>query len=1410
MKLKYLRYICIMLFIAIPFMGIASAYEISFRQLTTADGLPCNSIRCVHQDNKGFIWLGTVNSGLCRYDGRNIKTIYPTYDGEPGLSDPRIKSIHEDGNAFLWITTMSDKVCCYDLKRECFVDYSGSGDYDGSYGHVLFAENCVWLWGRSQGCMKVKYENDQFVSEKFSFQLGNLPSDMVYFVLPHGSIIWIGTDQGLGTYENGQFECVGKGYSFRFAEILNGVPHFISDDGIIWKAEGKNVSNTLNIYSNSITQLPITGGFSTGTQWYIFTSTSTWKYDVQLKQVEKLSGKMHLRSGHTISDINGNVLAYDNHGHIIYYDKAEDQIITLDLYQAGEDIYWTARYDFVRNDDGKVWVSTHDKGLFVYDLMTGTTDHLLSDKETASGIMMCITKDRSGNFWLGTEYSGLFHLNTLNEGASIVHIDDAGDVEYSDMVRMIDASQDEGVWVCTRDGKVHIYNNDLSRRVRTVNHAASVYDICRDTTGIKWIGTRGKGIFVGEMNYKHRLDDPKSLSSDNIFEIVKDLNGRMWIATFGGGLNLAQKTADGTIFFKRFFNDSYSRRRMRSALCDSMGNMWVGTSDGLLFFNPDSLIADQSKYIAYNCANGKLRSDEVRALMQDSKGRIWIAESGAGFSIFQTNDQGGEDFRHYGVENGLINGLVQGFIEDYDGRIWITTESGVSCFDTETKDFRNFIFSSNMQSNICLDNSVERLIDGRLAFGTKSGVAVVDPDIAKSENSDVSTVVFTELNADGINVEASVSYKSDIRLKYDQNTFAVSFSTLDYSQGTRYSYILDGYDSDWSIPSEFSSAVFRNLPPGRYVLKVKACDSTGVWSEPSCLMIRICPPYYKTAVAYIIYIILILLVIYVSFRIFKRMNDLRNAAMVEKQMTEYKLLFFTNISHEFRTPLTLILHSLDKLKEQTDMPRSATKTVQIMDTGARRLLRLINQLLEFRKLQDDKHRIRLEKTEVVRFFGDIFETFTVSAQAKGLSFEYRPSFTSLEAYIDRDDMDKVVYNLLSNAIKYTPSGGSVCFEVVQDGLSLILKVTDTGVGITEDKRKMLFSRFTLSDGSESSMGLGLNLARALVEADKGEIDFSPNQDGGSIFTVKLPLDESLFDKEDFVSDTNLTEDLVTMGLMHVDENVIVEMPPKPLNPHKVLVIEDDSDIRRMIVEELSGYFNVIEAVDGESGLEYISIDSDIEIVLSDVMMPGISGYEVADRIKRNFNTCHIPVVLLTALSSEDKQIEGFKCGADAYITKPFRPAYVLIRMLKLLEQRNRLREKFSNDLSLKSDSICTNDRDREFMDKINRILDVQLSNPDFSMDDFAAELAMGRSTFYTKINSLTGYTPNKYIRILRMKKAAELLMTGEYTSAEVSYKVGIQDASYFSKSFKEQFGMSPKAYQKQAKESLNRDNNQDD
>ena len=1406
----------------------AAEMELDVQHITAQDGLPANSVRCLFQDSRGFLWIGTINNGLCKYDGTSFTTIMPDRTDGPGLADNRISGIKEDADGHLWITTMSEQISCYDLRTERFVDYSGTGSLCDRYGHVDFTEDGTWLWGTTQGCMRVQYEDGKFFSECFSTSTNSLPSDYVSCLMNDGDITWIGTPAGLSIYQNGKIETLVTGTHFISCMKLEEEVLFVSSGGDIWRRSGEGVEHVTRISQISDSGSLITGTFSPdGVSLMIFTTDSAYAYDIFDGTVSQAPKPYDLYDARVMDDGHGNHLVYDKVGNVVFVDAVQMHEKAMNLMLSDKRVFWSTRYGFTRTAGDVVWISTHENGLFAYDINLDKVHHFNMEDLTggnSSNILMCVSEDDSGNLWVGSEFSGIFKIKVINEGAAYMHFGDSRKNEYSDMVRMIGTHDDDEVWICTRDGSVYIYDTTLRNRRRVTRYPANVYATCRDTVSRLWVGTRGKGLFVNGANHTHRKDDPRSLSSDIIFDMLKDNDGNMWVGTFGGGVNLAENDGKGGLVFRNFFNDSYSRRHVRALCQDLEGNIWVGNSNGVIVFDPEKIKSDPSAYETYNSDNHRLRSNECRALACDSKGRMYVAETGAGFSICIPSGYKNLQFTHYGTKDGLVNGLVQGFIEDEAGRMWISTEYGVSCFDPENESFRSFMFSSDMQSNVCLDNCAARLPDGRVLLGTNSGMAVIDPsEVSLSGNRTGKKAVFTSLKIHGKDVApgtddspivSAVSYSPDVTLQYSQNSFVLTFSTLDFSNDALYSYILEGYDDSWTPASTMNMAAYRHLPPGKYEFKVRARDGLGDWQEEAtAIKIVVKPPFYKTILAYVVYLLLLLVVIYVVNRLLGRFNKLKNAARIEKELTEYKLVFFTNISHEFRTPLTLILHSLEKLRRSETVSRDHATTISTMEAGTNRLLRLVNQLLEFRKIQNDRHSLRLERTDVVRFCREIYETFRESAHAKNIEFNFIPSVNEYFMFMDQGDMDKVIYNLISNAIKYTPEGGSVDFtvEVLKDEAKVRFRVSDNGIGVPKDKQKDIFTRFSPGESSESSMGIGLHLTKSLVDANKGTISYMENPDGqGTVMTVDLPVSADAYAPEDFKTDTGNTVTVSMKESVVEHAGVYEAKPAKPINPHKILVVDDESEIRRLIVEELQEYFNVVEAVDGKGALDILHSDEGVELVVCDVMMPGMSGYEVASAIKEDFATCHIPVILLTALDSESKKLEGIKSGADAYITKPFRPDYVLTRILKLLEQRNRLREKFSNDLSLKTESICTNDLDREFMDKIDAIIDKHLGNPDFSMDDFASEMAMGRSSFYNKIHKVTGYSPNRYIRILRMKKAAELILTGKYTAAEVSYKVGIQDASYFSKSFKEQFGISPKSYYKQAKAGLNPDNSQDD
>ena len=912
----------------------------------------------------------------------------------------------------------------------------------------------------------------------------------------------------------------------------------------------------------------------------------------------------------------------------------------------------------------------------------------------------------------------------------------------------------------------------------------------------------------------------------------------MWIGTFGGGLDLAVPKKDKYIF-RHFFNKTYGQKEIRTICEDRNGWIWVGTSEGVFVFDPDRIIKDPNDFYQYNLDNHALKSNEIKSIIQDKKGRIWIAESGIGFCVANIkNDYKDISFTHYTVNDGLVHSVVQAFIEDDEGNIWVSTEYGISCFNPENKIFNNYFFSNDILGNVYTEGCA-KLKDGRLAFGTNHGLIILNTKQIKNKEK-IPSVTFTDLKLNGISVRpadmdspltAALAYTDAISLKYYQSSFVIDFSTFDYpiSTNTRFSYKLEGYDDDWSIPSTLNFAAYKNLPAGTYYLHVKACSVSGIWSDnEETLEIKVTPPFWATGWAFFVYILIAGIIMYFVYRTIRNINNLRNKIKVEKQLTEYKLVFFTNISHEFRTPLTLIQGALDRIHRTHNIPKEIRYSIKLMDKSTQRMLRLINQLLEFRKMQNNKLALSLEETDVIAFLYEIYLSFQDTAESKNMDFKFIPSVNSYKMYIDKGNIDKIAYNLLSNAFKYTPSGGKIEFSIYIDKQKqlLIMKVTDTGVGIPKEKRNELFKRFMQSSFSSDSIGVGLHLTHELVHVHKGNICYEENPSGGSIFIVTLPTDSSIYQSNDFLIPENAilkeeaqnhpslsalneenahseSEEEIDKEVENIEKELKTELNASegPLNKRKILIIENDNDVREFLKEELTPYFEVAAEADGKNGLEYAH-NNDIDLIISDVMMPGYNGFEITRKLKSDFSTSHIPIILLTALNAAESHLEGVKSGADSYITKPFSTKLLLASIFKLIEQRDKLKEKFSNDLSAKRPVMCTSDKDKEFVENLTKIVEQQLTNPEFTADDFASMMSLGRTIFYRKVRGVTGYTPKEYLRIMRMKKAAELLSTKKYTVSEVTYMVGINDPFYFSRCFKAQFGISPSSYQKRYQEGI--------
>lgn len=941
-------------------------------------------------------------------------------------------------------------------------------------------------------------------------------------------------------------------------------------------------------------------------------------------------------------------------------------------------------------------------------------------------------------------------------------------LDLSNVVRMVKKQRDGSVMVGTRDGCLYHYSADMAQMLVKSHFDSNIYSVVEMPQGRMWIGTRGKGIYgIPGLDFKNK----------KVFCLKPDDRGRMWIGTFGEGLSVAIPRGEG-YEVKTFFADSVGLNEVRCLAIDRKGMLWGGTSGGLFCVDPTRFAADGKGLRVYK------RGSEIHDMLVDRQGRLWLTVPGEGLVCMQDGN-----FRILDASQGLINNMVQSVVETEDGNLWVSTQQGVSCWKAKDNSFDNYLFSRVMMGNVYNENSAVCLDDGRVLLGGNYGLTIINPSRISHVKGQTS-VVFT-----------SHPYSDEMTLSYEERSPKINFSTLDYSDvnNVKYTYWLEGYDSSWSVPSPTPWVNYQNLPFGSYRLHVKASYSDGIWGKESVLDISVEPPFYLSVWAWVFYALFLTVVIVMVVKSIREKNILKGKIKFEQELIRYKLVFFTNIAHEFRTPLTLIQGSLEKEKrimKTNHWQLELEKTVRTMDKSVQRMLRLIDQLLEFRKMQTGKLKLSLQETDVVMFVQGICKMFDDAAESKQIDFKFESQLPAYLMYLDQQKMDKVVFNLLSNAFKYTHVKGTISVSLSFTDV-MTIRVADTGVGIPQEKREQLFSRFMQSSYTGESFGIGLHLTHELVRTHHGEITYQENEGGGSVFVVTIPLQKDCYEASDFlVKDSPILKADLTKerdGQEEKTTDAVPSAPSAPLNRRTILLIEDDNDVREFLLSELESCFDLKVASDGKAGIA-MAKELDVDLIVSDVMMPGMNGFELTKRLKNSFETSHIPIILLTALSTDENVLEGTESGADAYITKPFSPQLLMARILQLLNQREILRQKFGKVPQEIRSAMLRNEQDSLFVKRLDSIVYSRLGEQDLSVDKVAGLLHLGRTIFYKKVRGTTGYTPNEYIRVIRLRKAAELLKEGEKNVSEVAYAVGFDNPYYFSKCFKEQFGMPPSQY----------------
>lgn len=1348
--------------------------EVKAKRVTIQEGLPSNVVSDMQQDQKGFLWFSTHN-GLARYDG-NVVTTYLDNDstGVSALIGRTKKALEDVTYKKLWVYSSSERLTCLNMVDGKEEKYCQEVEKLHFTKWKLVCDGMFWLWGAKDGAMLVDYRSGSFLTRRFA--QAEIGSSRVPLIdsLDKDNVVLCTTDK-VFLYSEGRLFCIAKGMRMSRTRPFHHKMLMVSEKGDVYVLrQGKLQRFSHVAYVDGEVA---TGDLLMGNRWILFTNRRSFSIDVRTGEVAECEGEWLIPNGRVLTDNKGRKWIYNKTG--VLRLVRQDKLVPLILFPQQTTNYIDyERFHIVEDNHGLIWISTYGKGLFVFNQDLTQSQHFVADKlgesPIASNYLLGIIADRHDGVWVSSEYGGVSHIQVMDKSVERIYPNGEGNMDFSNVVRMVKKMNDGTVMVGTRAGSLYHYSADMSQVLGKSHFDSNVYGIVQMPNGETWIGTRGKGIYGAKgLDFKDR----------NVFCMASDAKHRMWIGTFGKGLSLVYPRKDG-YGVKTFFADSVGLNEVRCMVIDKHGVLWCGTSGGLIRIPVDEFVKDASRYKTY------VRDYEIRDVIVDRQGRLWLSASGDGLVQVEPGDGETEPkFYVFNTSNGLVNNLVQSVVDTPDGNLWISTQQGVTAWNARKKSFENYMFSRNPMGNVYNENSAVCLDDGRVVLGGNYGLTIIQPS-RLSHVSGLTDVVFT-----------SYPYSDEITLTYEQRSPNIHFSTLDYSdvRNVKYTYRLEGFDQAWSQPSSTPWAAYQKLPAGKYLLHVKACTSDGTWGKESTLVIRIKPPFYLTSWAIMIYVLLVLGVIILVVKFVHDKNVLRNRIRLEQELTRYKLVFFTNIAHEFRTPLTLMQGSLEKEKCIMKANRWQTeleKTIRVMDKSVQRMLRLIDQLLEFRKMQAGKLKLSLQETDAVMFVKGICRMFDDAAESKEIAYSFESSEPAHAMFLDQQMIDKVVFNLLSNAFKYTPAKGTISVSLSFTDV-MTIRVADTGVGIPQEKREQLFSRFMQSSYTGESFGIGLHLTHELVRTHHGEITYQENEGGGSVFVVTIPLQKDCYEASDFlVKDSPILKADLTKerdGQEEKTTDAVPSAPSAPLNRRTILLIEDDNDVREFLLSELESCFDLKVASDGKAGI-VMAKELDVDLIVSDVMMPGMNGFELTKRLKNSFETSHIPIILLTALSTDENVLEGTESGADAYITKPFSPQLLMARILQLLNQREILRQKFGKVPQEIRSAMLRNEQDSLFVKRLDSIVYSRLGEQDLSVDKVAGLLHLGRTIFYKKVRGTTGYTPNEYIRVIRLRKAAELLKEGEKNVSEVAYAVGFDNPYYFSKCFKEQFGMPPSQY----------------
>lgn len=1419
------------------------------------NGLVQRTVSDIVQDSKGFIWFSTWN-GLNRYDGYTFKN-YKAYPGDGcTLTSNRILRIVPDQQNNIWCQTYDARVYLFDSHQEKFIDILQPFEQKSGETYIVrkiyaLSKGVSWIVC-DHGAFRVdeqKLENeDEGAITPYTPEIGNLPGRKISRIEQDADgDEWIFTDKSVCIV--GQKTISDKTHFTSFCENNEKMYLISSKHLAIYNQQNGQVQyEEIPLdYSrlNCILSLgKDTIGIGTNNGIILFFAKSK-----QFRNVEMHFNVMRLFE--------------DSHNELWLFSKEQRGIVRYDPLTNEQQHYETptqnmpkaelrSRDVIFEDSQGTLWVVPHLGCLSYYDredkeLKPYYTDYSKPESKFTP-VILNFYVDNQKNFW----YANNFWMDKISffPNASQLTTFDSG---HETRAIMVDKQQN--LWVANKKGVIRIFNPDKTLKgyltpegtisSKAISFSRNIYCFTEDEQGNIWMGSKWDGIIrlspkrdgsFQIRNYVHKEEDPYSLSNNSVYCIYQDSKKRMWIATHGGGINLLQETADGEIRFlhngnllKDYSKDKFNKVRV---IKEVNNTLLVGTTEGLITFSCNFERPEEIKFytnVRIPDLASSLSSNDVIYIYTDSRQNSYVLTFTGGINQIISNNLLTDQiqFKTYTKRNGLVSDLVLSMIEDQQKNLWVISENTLAKFDPENGTFEHYN-EKHLQKEIYFSEASPAIIRNQLILGTDAGILKINP-AAFSKSSYTPPIVFTSLKIQGVQQQLDLDDLEELKLKPDERNVSFQFAALDYinPSSISYAYRLKGLEEKWNEVENSRTASYINLPPGNYELQIRSTNSDGVWTDNvRKLSVIVIPTFWETYWAVLVYIILFILftatIVYIILYIYK----LRHQIYMEQQLANIKLRFFTDISHELRTPLTLITSPVGEVLEHEPLTPSARKLLTVVHNNTERMLRLVNQILDFRKIENKKMKLLLEKTDIVELLQKVMDNFRLIAEEKSINFRLQTDKESIHCWIDQDKVEKIIFNLLSNAFKYTPVNKSITVYAHTTKDKVMISVTDEGIGIDSKKQQSLFQRFeTLVNNNilQPSSGIGLSLVKELIELHCGNIEVKSQPGVGSEFTVILPMNQKVYEgrenTEFILNDGNsvpaekkneIRPMVEITSMADITPSETAKEPNQISNeedPVSILIVEDNVELRNFLSDILSESYRVLTATNGQEGLdqarEYIP-----DLIISDIMMPAMDGLDMVKNIKENREICHIPIILLSAKSSLDDRISGLEQGIDDYITKPFSATYLKIRIKSLLHQRKELQEiywkawseKLNNTQETTLEEKLTPSQpqiisyDEQFMQQVMQVMEEQMENSELTVDEFAQLLNLGRSVFYQKLKSIIGLSPVDFIREIRIKRAVQLIDSGEYNFSQVAYMTGFNDPKYFGKCFKRQMGMTPSEY----------------